>query len=217
MSIDYVTRLSVGTLNDIDIFDCCKNGLLIEKNFDKEFIKQACYELRAGYTYYDISDDAKRYEINEGEYILLKPKQIISIITQESLSLPTNMIGRVLAKGSLFSLGIIPVNTYADPGFSGNLGIVLNNLSNNFIKIFPKDSIAKIEFSKMARPVSKPYNGQHGYQTHIWPIRKDLILTPEEYLNENRIYSKIDEIRISYGDIIADAFRRVYVFESTLM
>ena len=106
-----------------------------------------------------------RYVLKEGYNLLLKPKQTLVVITMESLRLPANVLGRILTKGVLFSIGILPVNTYADPGFSGRLGLVLHNLSNSYIRITPGDPIAKIEFSRLQNAVHRPYEGQHGYQT----------------------------------------------------
>ena len=39
---------------------------------------------------------------------------------------------------------------------------------------------AKIEFSKLQNAVLNPYKGQHGYQTQIWPIPSEMILSEEE-------------------------------------
>lgn len=209
--------ISVGTLSDQEIKRLCEQNELIRENYDEKFIKQSCYELRAGNIYYDISNSAKRFELKEDEYILIKPHQVIVIITKESLNLPGNILGRILSKGSLFSIGISPVNTYADPGFYGNLGIVFNNLSNNYIKIKQDQSIAKIEFSKLEEPVRTKYNGQHGFQTNTWPIRQDLILSDEEIKKDERIFSFDKELELSYGKNLSSVIRRVFKYERYLI
>jgi dCTP deaminase len=207
----------VGTLADADIISYCSKGKLIAKEFEKDNIKQACYELRAGNIYYDLSENCQKNEIQSGNYILLKPKQMIVLITLELLDIPTNILGRILTKGKLFSIGLLPVNTYADPGFYGQLGIVLYNLSNNYVKIYPGESIAKIEFTKLHSPVSNPYRGQHGYQTKIWPLATEMILTDEEIRNDPRISAPADEIIHAYGQDFTNAIRRVYKFERYLI
>jgi dCTP deaminase len=207
----------VGTLTDSDIVACCANNQLIIKNFDRENVKQACYELRAGNVYYDLSENHKQCELKNGEYILIKPKQLLVIITKEVLDIPLDILARILTKGKLFSIGLLPVNTYADPGFYGQLGIVLFNLSNNYIKIFPGEPIAKIEFTKLHKPVQFPYRGQHGYQTKIWPIPIDMLLTDEEIKRDSRIKAPVDEIIFSYGRDFSNAIRRVYTFERILI
>jgi dCTP deaminase len=208
---------ALATLNDLEIIELCSNGILIRENYTAENVQQACYELRASNIYYDLSDGKRKFTLKPDEYILLKPKQAVVIITFEELNLPPNILGRILTKGKLFSLGLLPVNTYADPGFDGKLGIVLYNLSNDFIKIAQQQEIAKIEFSRLANSVIRPYKGQHGYQTEIWPIPEDMLLTPEEIRNDPRIRSSSEEIVRSYGSQIGQVIDRVYRFERKLI
>jgi len=212
-----MTNTKWGTLNDSDILDLCSKGNLIDENFDEKRIKQACYELRCGNIYYDPSTPNERKTVNEGENILLKPKQTLIIITHESLRLPADILGRILTKGVLFSLGIVPMNTYADPGFSGKLGIVMSNISNNYIKLIPGSSIAKIEFSRLQAPVSRPYSGQHGYQTEIWPMKLDMIMKADEIKKDSRIKGVVEEVELSYGSDLAMIIKRVFVLERKLI
>jgi dCTP deaminase len=209
----------VGTLSDEDIKFLCSKGELVNANYNEKNINQACYELRASNIYYDLVDPThhKKIELKNDEYILLKPKQLVVIITLESLSLPNDILGRILTKGKLFSIGLLPVNTYADPGFYGNLGIVFYNLSNNYLKIHPGEAIAKIEFSKLMRPVKQTYRGQHGYQTKIWPIPTEMILSLKEALKDNRVKSPEDELTLSYGKDIGNVIKRVFKFEKYIL
>lgn len=216
--MDRNNRLTmVGTLSDTDIAYLCSKGKLIAKNYKEDNVKQACYELRASNIYYDLSDKSKKYTLSEKEYILIKPKQLIVIITLEALDLPPNILGRILTKGKLFSIGLLPVNTYADPGFRGELGIVFYNLSNNFLRIYPGESIAKIEFSKLLKPVRQPYQGQHGYQTKIWPVPYDYIIPYQEALQDRRVKSPTEEITLAYGKDIGNVMNRVFKFERYLI
>lgn len=199
---------STGTLNDSDIRVLCKKKVLIAENFEEKNIKQACYELRAGNTCY-YTPDSKKVIIEKGDYILIKPHQSVVIITEESLDLPNNILARILTKGKLFSIGLLPVNTYADPGFSGKLGIVLNNSSKNYLKIMPLQSIAKIEFSRLEKDVVKPYSGQHGYETEVWPIPLEMILTQDEIKEDKRIGTVESEVLGSYGEGILSVLKQL--------
>jgi dCTP deaminase len=208
---------TVGTLSDIDIINLCLEGELIVENFSKKNVHQSCYELRASSVYYDIANNNKKYTLSANEFILIKPRQLVVVITMEKLELPHDILARILTKGKLFSIGLLPVNTYADPGFDGYLGIVLNNLSNNYLKIFPEESIAKMEFSRLMVPVERAYRGQHGYQTEIWPVPKDMILSPQEIRNDPRIKSPTEEIILAYGSNIGKVIDRVFRFERALI
>jgi dCTP deaminase len=210
-------HVNAGTLPDSEIRALCERNILIIENYSPANVKQACYELRASNIYYDLANNKQKYTLTDGQYILLKPKQLVVIITMESLNLPADILGRILTKGKLFSIGLLPVNTYADPGFKGKLGIVFCNLSNNFLKVYPTQQIAKIEFTRLPHPVDEPYQGQHGYQTEIWPIPEDMLLTEEELRMDNRIKSTSEEMILSYGEGIGSVIDRVFRFERRLI
>ena len=212
-------EMHTGTLSDTQILELCKDKTLIEKEFVEENINQCCYELRAGNIYYDLSKLGvhNRCEIENEGYILIKPKQNIVIITKEYLNIPHDMLGRILTKGKLFSVGLLPVNTYADPGFTGNIGIVLHNSSNNYLKIKPGAPIGKIEFSKLSKPVSKPYRGQHGFESGMWPVPTDMILTEEEVQSDSRIGNKHQEIENSYGKNITNLVKGISFIKHSLI
>lgn len=208
----------MGTLNDLEIKNMCHNGELITEEFYENNVKQACYELRASNLYYDVYKSDCSIDINKNnyKYILIKPKQCVVIITKEKLDLPLDIIGRILTKGVLFSIGISAVNTYADPGFSGRLGIVLMNLSNNYIKIQENDSIAKIEFSRLNKSVSCGYSGQHGYETKIWPMPKEFYLTDDEIKKDDRIKDVFTEYEDMCGKELAIMLRKIFKYERRL-
>lgn len=216
MSMQDRSDRTIGTLADFEIAAHSEKHDLIEEGFDARRVKQACYELTAGSVYYDLSDNKKRHEVKKGEYVLVKPKQLLVVITSEKLRLAPDMLGRILTKGHLFSLGLMPVNTYADPGFSGHLGIVLYNVSNHYIKLPQGEPIAKIEFCRLQYPVRVPYHGQHGYETQIWPIRDDLVLSDGDVASDPRVKSVVEEIELAYGPGIGRVMRRVFAHERRL-
>tara|TARA_R110002073_G_scaffold177188_12_gene335182 strand:- start:12993 stop:13832 length:840 start_codon:yes stop_codon:yes gene_type:complete len=215
-------EMQAGTLSDVQLNNACKEGWLITSDFDENSVKQACYELRAGNIYYELDrvtadQTPERQQLKEGEFILLKPKQVIVIITMESLQLPNNVIGRVLTKGKLLSIGVSAVNTYADPGFKGRLGIVLANHSNNYIRIDQQQPISKIEFSKLRCSVQSQYSGQHGYESEIWPVPYEQVLKRSAIKNDPRVRSDFEELEASHGPLIADISRRMFRYERRLL
>lgn len=204
----------IGTLTDINIQEYVDKNLLIKNNFTSVGIKQACYELRASNIFYNpIESSDKRTVPDNSDYILLKPNQITVIITEEELFIPDDILGRILTKGSLFSLGINAVNTYVDPGFKGRLGIVFQNQSTKYIKIKVGQPIAKIEFSKLHKSVQTPYHGQHGYDTEIWPIKSDLLVSDDELEKVFKVKKSSEEIGLLYGNQLQSVFDRVLVYE----
>lgn len=161
------------TLNDTDIQSEIDNNRLILKA-DTNGLAGACYELRMGSVYYDLSEGGKRFALGPGETVLVKPGHRVVLITEEQFDVPNDILVRVVSKGSLFSVGLSPVATYADPGFKGNLGIVTENVSDKYIELPQGEPIAKADFTRISGQAAKPYHGQHGFQAGIWPIKTHL-------------------------------------------
>lgn len=180
------------TLSDTDLAHEVGAGRLI-KGADLDRLAGANYELRLSDAYYDLTESDKPITVGEGETILIKPGHHVVLITREELDLPANMIGRVVCKGSLFSIGLSHVATYADPGFKGNLGIVTQNISDKYIALPQGEPIAKIEFTKLSSAASTLYTGQHGFRTKIWPIKHQFQKTFEEIKNDRRVGTEDEE------------------------
>lgn len=206
MTINYPS----GTLTDEDIIDCARNGKLIIEEFQVENVKQACYELRASNIFFETSSpkEDKRIVINDGSYVL-RPNNYVTVITSEKLAIPDNMVARILTKGVLFSLGILPVNTYADAGFDGRLGVTLYNFSRRYIEIQPGQAIAKIEFTVLPKAVTRPYHGQHGFETDIWPIPTHLYAALDDLRARGIEPGTLEELELTYGAPVADIQRQL--------
>lgn len=182
--MEYWENIKPGIIADFEIIKLCPSKLII-KGYDPESVKQTCYELRVGETvWYAYLKNTKfrKTSIKEKGGVYLPPKAYATIITMEELELPTDCVGRIMTKGQLFSIGISAVNTYADPGFSGHLGITLINHSTKPVFIPIREPIAKIEFIKLNATVRDPYRGPHLQAGELWPI-------PDSYYN---IPSSID-------------------------
>jgi dCTP deaminase len=211
-------QLSPGTLTDADICEWSEKGLLISGDFKIENVKQACYEIRASRIFWETAatKENKRVEIEADGYFLLPPNSFVTAISLEDFTIPSNVIGRVMTKGQLFSIGIQPVNTYADPGFTGRLGITLYNASKRYLKITPGQSIAKMEFSVLPKAVTHPYVGQHGYQTEIWPIPVHLYASPADLEAASIDAVSTEEVERIYGPALGRMAKRLEFYEERL-
>lgn len=180
------------TLSNIDLEAEMKSGKLLT-GVDLKMVEGSSYQLRLGNVYYDLSENGKRFELNADQKVLIKPGHRVVLITQEEFDVPHNMVSRIVSKGSLFSVGLSPVATYADPGFSGKLGIVTQNFSNHYIELSQGEPIAKADFTLLSQPSTKPYKGQHGFQAEIWPIKAHLQKSHKEVSGDNRVFSEQKE------------------------
>lgn len=180
------------TLTDLDIAREMQQGRLV-RGGDPARLAGASYELRLSNVYYDLTESDRAISVAPGESILIKPGHHVVLITEEEVLIPDNMVGRVVSKGSLFSVGLSHVATYADPGFSGNLGIVTQNISDKYIVLPLGEPIAKIDFTELSGTVGTPYRGQHGFRTQIWPIKHQLQKTHAQVATDPRVGTEIEE------------------------
>jgi len=201
-----LTDDKIGNLTDGEIGAEMVAGRLI-RNGEQGQIGSACYEVRMGRVYYDLTEEARRFDVGEGGKVLIKPGHRVVLVTQEQLIIPRNMIARIISKGSLFSVGLTPVCTYADPGFPGNVGVVTQNISDKYIELPVGEPIAKVDFTWLSKPVDHPYRGQHGFQTEIWPIKYQLQKTYAEVKNDPRVESEEAEAYKLLPQVTADLLR----------
>jgi dCTP deaminase len=180
------------TLSDADISAEMALGRLI-RNGDPGQVAGACYELRLGDVYYDLTESDRPIQVAKGENILIKPGHRVVLITQEELEVPHDVLTRVVSKGSLFSVGLSPVATYADPGFSGNLGIVTQNMGDKYILLPQLEPIAKADFTRLTGNAKHTYSGQHGFRTKIWPIKYQLQKSHSDVVGDPRVGTEKEE------------------------
>jgi dCTP deaminase len=93
------------TLSDADIGAEMRLGRLI-RNGDNQQLAGACYELRLGNVYYDLTESDLPIQVRPGQDILIKPGHRVVLITHEELEVPTDVLARIVSKGSLFSIGL---------------------------------------------------------------------------------------------------------------
>jgi dCTP deaminase len=204
-----------GTIVDTHLRDLADHGMIIGQGYQDKSVRQACYELHASDIFWETcsTDENKRIVLSGQSGYVLRPNSLVTAIVSESIDLPADAMARVIAKGKLFSVGILPVATYADPGFKGRLGITLYNASRRHLLLRPGDALAKIEFSKLATRVGAPYSGQHGYETEIWPIPVEMYATDQQMQEWNIDPEHIDEIERVYGKVVASLQRRLSYYE----
>ena len=196
----------IGTFSDKEIKRAMQNDTLV-RNGRCSHAKGACYELRLGNVYYDLTENNKRIEVPESGTVLIKPGHRVVLITEEELVLPSDIFARIVSKGSLFSIGLSHVATYADPGFVGQIGIVTQNISDKYIELSSLEPIAKVDFTRLTDPAESTYNGQHGFQMEIWPIKTHLQREFSEVANDNRVNSEEEEAYLLLPDATATMLR----------
>jgi dCTP deaminase len=93
------------------------------------------------------------------------------------------------------------------------MGFVLHNASKDYLRLSTGDIIAKAEFVKLTKPVSKGYSGQHGFETETWPLSPQYVATSEDLKKAGIYPDSIQEIRHVHGGPIADAVEKLRYYE----
>jgi dCTP deaminase len=101
------------------------------------------------------------YDFSSGILCDLISKQQKLIVTAERLEIPANILGTIHLKSSLCREGLIGSFAVIDPGFRGNLTLLLFNSGDSTIHINKNEPIAQIIFHKTKGISGKPYNGRY--------------------------------------------------------
>lgn len=130
---DNITALNNENIRGASIDLSIGDKALIQKNKGNEDIidlfnldcdKELCNNI------YEEIDLAKGYD--------LKPLTYLYASSVEKVTIPKDMCGILLPRSSFARIGLIlPISSYANPGYSGNLPIVVFNASNSIIRIPP--------------------------------------------------------------------------------
>lgn len=90
----------------------------------------------------DTVDLAKEYELKSGCYLYGK--------SFEEIKMPENMCGIVIGRSSFARVGVIlPISQFVNPGYHGNLPIIIYNASPMSIIIPPYYRVAQIIFMEV--------------------------------------------------------------------
>ncbi len=114
-----------------------------------------------------------------GDPITIRPGQFFIGETLESLTLPSDIVGRLEGKSSLARLGIVIHQTSArfDPGWDGTAALELRNNSDNDVVLYCGDKICAFAFERLSLPVEKPWQKKtyrnNGNKTLHSMINKD--------------------------------------------
>lgn len=103
--------------------------------FNEENLQHASYDLTAGEITQNIDD-------------LLLPYETVLISTKERVELPNNVAAFIKTRSSLARMGLIvgDVGGWIDPGYHGNITILVANIGKKEINIEELGRIAQIVF-----------------------------------------------------------------------
>jgi dCTP deaminase len=106
-----------------------------------------------------IQDIMRTMVVKPGEPFIMQPREFALAITEESLELDDDVLGRLEGRSSLGRIGIIVHGTAGlfDPGWRGRATLELSNLGRLPVALYPGMRICSFTFEQLSSPVSVPY------------------------------------------------------------
>jgi dCTP deaminase len=106
----------------------------------------------------------KSVMVPTGESFILQPREFVLAITQETLELDDDVLGRLEGRSSLGRIGIIVHGTAGlfDPGWAGKATLELSNLGRMPVALYPGMRVCSFTFEQLSTPSSMPYGKKAG-------------------------------------------------------
>ena len=126
-----------------------------------------------------IQDLMRTIEVPTGESFILQPGEFALAITEESLELADDILGRLEGRSSLGRIGIIVHGTAGlfDPGWRGKATLELSNLGRMPVALYPGMRICSFTFEQLTTPSSVPYHkkASNKYAGQTRPLASKLV------------------------------------------
>jgi dCTP deaminase len=106
----------------------------------------------------------KSVMVPAGEPFILQPREFVLAITEETLELDDDVLGRLEGRSSLGRIGIIVHGTAGlfDPGWAGRATLELSNLGRMPVALYPGMRVCSFTFEQLSTPSSMPYRNKVG-------------------------------------------------------
>ncbi len=127
--------------------------------------------------------NTRTIEVVQGDSFIVQPGEFVLGVTEETLTVPDDLVARVEGRSSLGRLGIIIHSTagFVDPGFSGTITLEISNLNRLPVALYPGMRVCQIAFEQMSSPAAVPYYRKPGskYQGQVLPEESRLAMDVE--------------------------------------
>ena len=131
-----------------------------------------------------IQDIMRSVHVKPGDPFVLQPREFALAITEETLELDDDVLGRLEGRSSLGRIGIIVHGTAGlfDPGWRGKATLELSNLGIMPVALYPGMRICSFTFEQLTTPVSVPYYKKVGnkYAGQTAPLASKLTSETKE-------------------------------------
>ncbi len=170
-------------LSDRDIQKAVKNGDIVIRDFDKDRLQPASYDVLLGNAF-QVTDHHEMQAIDPANKIFPKTREIIKgddevfVLHPREMVLGTlkDFVGsqkyliQISGKSSLARIGLVVHNTAGiiNPGHFLHMTLELANFSSLPIILRPGMAIAQFTFSKLSSPVKQDYSETGRFNGDNW-------------------------------------------------
>jgi len=133
----------LGILSDVDIERCISEGSLRIVPFESSCLNGAGYDLR-------LEDKLE-----------IQPKHHKLVATLERVELSENLAGTLHIRSSLARAGVIASLALVDPGFRGQLTILLYNAGSGRFEMDSNQRFLQIAIHQVSTQTLRPYRGKY--------------------------------------------------------
>jgi len=134
-----------------------RKEILIEP-FSEESLQPSGYDLRVGREAY-VNDKLIDVE-REGKF-LVPPRTHALVLTLERVKLSDDVMGDMKIRSSLAREGLLGSFAWVDPGWDGNLTLMLFNASDEPVELGYGERFVQIAFIRLEGPAKNPYRGNY--------------------------------------------------------
>ncbi|WP_010479893.1 dCTP deaminase [Thermococcus zilligii] len=134
-----------------------RKEVLIEP-FSEDSLQPAGYDLRVGKEAYI---NGRLIDVEREGRIVIPPKTHALVLTLERVKLPEDIMGDMKIRSSLAREGILGSFAWVDPGWDGNLTLMLFNASDEPVELRYGERFVQIAFIRLEEPPRSPYRGNY--------------------------------------------------------
>ena len=105
-------------------------------------------------------------DITNGSPFVIQPREFVLAITEEEITLPNHIMGRLDGRSSLGRLGLVVHSTAGrfDPGWQGKAVMEFGNMGIMPIILYPGMRIAAMTFETLSSEAEIPYLRQKDHK-----------------------------------------------------
>lgn len=184
-----------------------KDGV-VTRDAGDVLVQYSSLVLHVGEVVWRISGQGVRSEWldTRGETVI-KPGELVSIVTDERLALPAFVSGKIFSKGRMPSLGLLCTSTTIDPGFDNYLRVTVINVGEASVRLPRGLAIAKVELVRLPSSVEHPYVSREDPKNNL--PRDDYLLAGRPLVEASSRLETLSEAQRRYEERLMQLEARI--------